>query len=57
MHVVLLSVQSSCDESERLQSKTFVQGPNQVCFSFLGGHPILAHFLKFFNVNKGSFIV
>ena len=29
MHVVLLSAQSSCDVGERLQSKTFVLGPNK----------------------------
>ena len=39
MHVLLLSAQFSCDESERLQSKTFVQGSNQLCFLFFGGHP------------------
>ena len=36
MHVVLLN--HRCDENERLQSKTFVLGPNQLVKTF-GGSP------------------
>ena len=34
MHAVLLSAKSSCDENERQQQKTFVLGPNHLCYHF-----------------------
>ena len=39
MNAVLLSAQSSCNESERLQSKTFVRGPTSF-FITCWGHPL-----------------